>query len=379
MTKTQASTDDRRERPQLEGGVVAPQIAELVPVIPGLWWTRLPLPYEPFHVNVYVLEDRDGFAVVDTGLDNEECRAAWITLLAGPLASRPINRIVVTHWHNDHLGLAGWLAARTGARIAMSLGEFSRGMLQSHKPTGASENRERRHLQLHGTPPAAAESWLEKGYRNISRISELPSQFDALDELTPFIVGARTFQVLTVKGHSLSGAALYCAEENFLLCGDHLSPHIVPNISVMSDAPDSNPHADYIASIPALIRSVPDDALILPGHEYPFTGLASTIDRIADHHTKLCNRILAAAQGEPLSAAQLIPAILRNTPNDAWLGFIVGRVVAYAHFLVCLGRLRMIQSGTEIRFSAVGHDDVSGVDLGRLQAPLASLSPVQPS
>ncbi|MBC7518656.1 MAG: MBL fold metallo-hydrolase [Microbacteriaceae bacterium] len=110
----------------------------MTPILSGLGWTRIPLPYEPFHVNVYLLEEPDGWVVVDTGLDNAACRAAWISLLGGALSTKPILRIIVTHWHNDHLGLAGWLTERTGARILMSRQEFFLGALKSHKPVAIS-------------------------------------------------------------------------------------------------------------------------------------------------------------------------------------------------------------------------------------------------
>jgi len=342
----------------------APQPGEVVPILNGLGWTRIPLPYEPYHVNVYLLEETDGWVVVDTGLDDAVCRAAWLTLLGGALRAKPIRRIIVTHWHNDHLGLAGWLADLTGAEIYMSRQEYFRGALQSQKPSAVGCERERRHLVTHGTNDVQADAWISGGFKNLSKISALPHLFGTLLAGSSITIGQRAFTVIPVAGHSLAGVALYCAADNILLCGDHLSPELVPNISVMSDAPDSNPHADYIASIPLLRQIVPDDALLLPGHEYPFVGLAATANRIAAHHAKLCNRILLAASDVPRTATELVGVILRNPPSDMWRGFVVGRVLGYAHFLVSRGRLRLAGEGPTVRFLTVDATEMQSEELG---------------
>lgn len=353
---------------------IAPEPGEVTPLLNGLGWTRIPLPYEPYHVNVYLFEEEDGWVVVDTGLDDTAGRAAWITLLTGTLRAKPIRRIIVTHWHNDHLGLAGWLAELTGAQILMSRQEFFRGALQSQKPTSISCERERRHLLMHGTNEQDTSAWLDAGFSNLSRISPLPHEFDALAAGAALTIGPRRFTIIPVAGHSLSGVALYCADDNFLLCGDHLSPEIVPNISVMSDAPDSNPHAEYVATIPTLRGVVPDDALLLPGHEYPFVGLAATINRIAEHHAKLCNRILGAAT-HPCTAAELTAQIVRNPPSTMWLGFVVGRVLGYAHFLVSRGRLSVVGSELTVSFVTVDATPIRSEDFGAVTVPVAGAHP----
>ena len=348
----------------LDFASIEPAVGEVTNLAPGIGWTRLPLPYEPFHVNVYIFEEDEGWLVVDCGVDNEISRNVWRRLIDGPLSQKPIRKILVTHWHNDHLGLAGWLANETNAQVMMRQAEYFRGSLQAMKPPAVSAERERRHLLAHGTDPLQVESWLGQGFQNLSRISRAPRTYVRLDDVDSLTIGNRQFTVMTVKGHSLSGVALYCPSDNFFVCGDHLSPHLVPNVSVMSDAPDFNPHDDYIATIQTLVDTVSDDAVILPGHEHPFTGLRATIDRIADHHTRLCNRILSAGRAGPLSAAELIPVILRNQPSDMWFGFVIGRVVAYVHFLISRGWMTQVDSGPIIRFTTVRAGELVREDFG---------------
>ena len=88
---------------------VPPRPGTTIEVAPGILWVRLALPFRLDHVNVYLIEDGAGWAVLDTGLDDAATRAAWDALLAGPLQARPLTRVLVTHYHPDHMGLAGWL------------------------------------------------------------------------------------------------------------------------------------------------------------------------------------------------------------------------------------------------------------------------------
>ena len=79
-------------------------------------WLRLPLPMALDHVNCYALDDGEGWTLVDTGFDSRKTRAIWEALLAGPLAGKPVGRVIVTHYHPDHVGLAGWFQAQ-GAEL----------------------------------------------------------------------------------------------------------------------------------------------------------------------------------------------------------------------------------------------------------------------
>ena len=94
-----------------------PAEGEAIEVAPGVLWMRLPLPMKLDHVNVYALDDGEGWTVIDTGFDTARARAIWGRLMAGPLAGRPISRVIVTHHHPDHVGLAGWFQSQFGAEL----------------------------------------------------------------------------------------------------------------------------------------------------------------------------------------------------------------------------------------------------------------------
>ena len=98
-----------------------PEPGSVMEIAPGILWLRLALPYRLDHVNVYLIEDGAGWALLDTGLDDATTRAAWETLLVGPLAARPLTRVLVTHYHPDHMGLAGWLCDQGGTQLSFAV------------------------------------------------------------------------------------------------------------------------------------------------------------------------------------------------------------------------------------------------------------------
>ena len=98
-----------------------PAPGEAIAVAGGILWTRLPLPFRLDHVNVYLIEDEGGFAVLDTGVDTPDSRAAWEKLFVGALRGKRLTKIIVTHFHPDHIGLAGWLCRRFDAPIYAGL------------------------------------------------------------------------------------------------------------------------------------------------------------------------------------------------------------------------------------------------------------------
>ena len=101
-----------------------PLAGEAIAVAPGVLWLRLPLPMALNHINLYAIEDGEGWAVVDAGLATDVSREGWIKALAGVLGGRPVTRVICTHMHPDHIGLAGWLCERFGAPLLMSRTEY---------------------------------------------------------------------------------------------------------------------------------------------------------------------------------------------------------------------------------------------------------------
>src|SRR6516225_1473684 len=81
-------------------------------VAPGVKWLRMPLPFALDHINLWLLEDGPGWTIVDTGFATARTKELWEQIFAERLEGLPITRVIVTHYHPDHIGLAGWLTER---------------------------------------------------------------------------------------------------------------------------------------------------------------------------------------------------------------------------------------------------------------------------
>jgi glyoxylase-like metal-dependent hydrolase (beta-lactamase superfamily II) len=95
----------------------APGFGEHVEVAAGVFWTRIALPFRLNHVNVYVIDDGRAWNIINTGIASQSAQEIWERLLIGPLAGRRVSKIIVTHHHPDHVGLATWLAQKVGAEV----------------------------------------------------------------------------------------------------------------------------------------------------------------------------------------------------------------------------------------------------------------------
>jgi glyoxylase-like metal-dependent hydrolase (beta-lactamase superfamily II) len=315
-------------------------------VAPGLSWGRLPVPGSLKHVNIWALDDGDGVALVDTGLDIPPCREAWETILAGALAGHRVTRILVTHFHPDHLGLAGWLSQRFSAPIWMTRGEWLLGRLLA--------------ADVRDAPPEAAVAFWrsagwsedriaiesEKGWGRFAKIvSPIPASFVRLQEGDTVRIGARDWRVLIGSGHSPEHACLIDAAGGVMIAGDQVLPRITSNVSLMLSEPDGNPLADWLASI-ARLKQLPDSLLVLPSHGEPFTGLHARLDALAHgHHDRL--DALHAFLAEPRRSVDCFPLLFGRAIDDGSYGLATGEAMAHLRYLEAEGRaVREWRDGT---------------------------------
>src|SRR5262245_3049150 len=257
-----------------------PEPGRPIEIAPGILWVRLALPFRLDHVNVYLIEDGAGWAVVDTGIDDAPTRATWDALLAGPLAARPLTRVLVTHYHPDHMGLAGWLCGRFGLPLLMSQTEYLVSLNIHLDPGALNAEPYLSFYRSHGLDDGTTERLLTGGHRYLRMISGLPRTFRRLIAGELLQIGGRTFEVLTGGGHAPEQVMLFCPAENLFLCADQVLARISPNISVQAMDPEGDPLGIYLRSLASLKRDLPEDVLVLPGHNLPFVGLRARIDEL---------------------------------------------------------------------------------------------------
>ena len=326
-----------------------------IEVAPGILWIRLALPFRLDHVNVYLIDDGEGWAVLDTGLGDEPTQAAWDALLDGPLNGRPLTRILVTHYHPDHMGLAGWLCERFGLRLWMSQTEYLVSLTIHLDPGALNSEPYRSFYRSHGLDAETTQKLLTNGHRYLRMVSEMPRTFRRVIAGEFLRIGRRNFEVLTGGGHAPEQVMLFCAAENLLLCADQVLAKISPNISVQAMDPDGDPLGIYLRSLGNLKGRMREDVLVLPGHNLPFFGLYARLAELAAHHEARCVAIIEACRRAPHTTADLVPIVFHRTIDDPHqMGFAFSEVLAHVNYLLHERRLRPVTDGRAgVEFTAI--------------------------
>ena len=311
-----------------------PEEGRTVEVAPGIHWLRLVLPFALDHVNVWLLRDGDGWTLVDAGLADARTREVWAGLLPG----RRVVRVLATHFHPDHMGLAGWLCAETGAGLWASRTEWLMGRMLSLDGGAALPAAAAAFYRRAGLEAAALEALGRRGNAYRTRVVEPPATYRRLvdgDELT---IGGRRWRVVIGRGHAPEHASLFCPELNLLLAGDQVLPRISPNVSVWASEPEADPLADFLASLERF-RHLPADCLVLPSHGRPFTGLLPRIDALARHHDERLARLLAFCAAGPRTIAEAMRHLFERELDAHQTTFAVGETLAHLNYLLGRGRL----------------------------------------
>ena len=313
---------------------------EVVEIRPGILWVRLKLPFRLNHVNIYLLADGDGYAMVDAGFGNEETIEAWTRLFDGPLKGVTITRLIVTHSHPDHVGLAGWIVERFDCPLVMSQVEYLQSVYHQNRGTEERRNAQRLFFRRHGMDESLTEKLLGRGQDYLKRVSVLPPSYRRISHGDEVVIGTRRFKVITGGGHALDQVMLYCADDKLFLSADQVLSKISPNVSVWAVEPEQNSLGEYLASLASLTTTLPYDLLVLPGHGVPFYGLKTRIKQLADHHEERCRLIADACREQPKTSRELVPVVFnKHVLDEHQMGFAAGELVAHINYMIVEGRL----------------------------------------
>lgn len=306
---------------------VPPSTGQMLEVAPDVFWIRMLLPYQLDHVNLWLLRDMGGWTLVDTGFPNDETMAFWQKLLER--LDGPINRLIVTHFHPDHLGLADFLQKKTGASLWISTSEFLTAHaiwngIGGHAPEHMSEQ-----FREHGLDQQRLDIFKARGnpYRNV--VPALPESYHRLKNGDTMIINGRHWHFIVGYGHSPEHLSLYSPELDTLISGDVLLPKITTNIAVYASTPEADALGWYLDSISWLAGEVPETALVLPSHGLPFRGIVERVRALHEHHHQRLELLKQACATEPKSAADLLDTLF-NRPLDAHqLLFAMGEAIAH--------------------------------------------------
>ncbi len=309
-----------------------PELGEAIEIVPGVHWIRMRLPMQLNHINLWLLEDGDGWTVVDSGIRNEETANAWKQLFAGPMGGKPVKRVIVTHMHPDHIGLAGWLVRKFDVELWITRTEFlmCRNLAAD---TGQEAPQEGiRFYRAAGWNDELIEHYKARFGGFGHGVYKLPNSYRRIGEGNEIVIGGRTWRIVTGNGHSPEHACLWCPEANIVISGDQLLPRISSNVSVHPTEPEANPLQDWLDSCKKLKTVLPSDILVLPAHNEPFRGAHLRLQELIDDHENNMEKLVTLCT-EPKRAIDVFPALFRAKITQGVYGMATGESVAHLNCL----------------------------------------------
>lgn len=340
-----------RERQELRGlsypfARYIPDGGTLAEVADGVFWLRMPLPFSLDHINLWVLDAGDHWAVIDTGIAMPPVKDAWRAVLAGPLAGKPVGRVIVTHYHPDHIGLAGWLCAKYQIPLEITRGEYMLARMltldaQPAPPADAVAFYERAGWPAETLAEFRGQSW--GGFGRI--VHRLPTGFKRLQAGEVLDIGGRAWRVVGGSGHSPEHACLVCDADGLMISGDQVLPRITSNISVYPTEPFADPLSEWLDSIEAL-RVLDPALMLLPAHNEPFLGLHDRLDQLAEDHARKLDALEAFCV-EPRTAYESFGTLFNRTITGHEIQMATGEALAHLHWLERHGRVERLSNGAD--------------------------------
>lgn len=316
-----------------------PEPGRPLAVAPGVHWLRMPLPFALDHINLWLLEDGPGWTVVDTGLGAHAVREIWKGVIESHLGGRPITRVIVTHYHPDHLGQAGWLTRTFGAPLWMTRTEFLLARMLYLDRWETPPDEAVLFYRRAGLSAERIEAWRaqpSRGFRAV--VSSLPLGHRRIVDGETVMIGGRAWQVIVGRGHSPEHACLHCPELDVLISGDQVLPRISSNVSVHPSEPEADPLSDWIASCAMLLRRLPDTTLVLPAHNEPFRGVHGRLRALIDGHEEKLQAVLEIC-ATPKRATEVFGAIFRRPVRDDQTFLALGESLSHLRCLVARGQV----------------------------------------
>lgn len=343
---------------------VLPAAAQTMQVAKGVYWLRMPLPFALDHINLWLLEDEidgiKGWTVVDTGIAKPEVQALWEQIFAEQLNGLPILRVIVTHMHPDHVGLAAWLCERWQAPLFMSLSDYAFACIWANPAQGedalggSGGAAAAAHFARHGLLDAEAQQQIRQRSHYYSNLVQMPpANYRRLMDEDVLTIGGKAWQCIVGYGHAPEHIALYCAELGVLISGDMVLPSISTNVSVFDYEPEADPLRLYLQSLNRY-EHLPADTVVLPSHGRPFIGVLPRIQQLKNHHKdRLADTLEACQQEQGCSAAELIPVLFKRQLDLHQLTFAMGEAIAHLHTLYFENKLvRRVDAQGVYRFYA---------------------------
>ncbi len=333
---------DANGKAQEAGGLAYPFTAtpapgEALEVADGVLWMRLPLPMAGLnHINVWALADGAGWTLVDTGMHTAASVAHWEQAHERVLRGRPVQRVICTHMHPDHIGMAGWLTQRYGCRLWTTRLEYiTCRMLVADTGRPAPQDGVG-FYRAAGWDEAALEHYRARFGGFGKAVHALPDSYRRVRDDDEIAIGERSWRAVIGRGHSPEHLCLHTPEGAVMISGDQVLPRITSNVSVFPTEPDADPLSEWLDSLTQLAGRVPDDVLVLPSHNEPFRGLHARLQALHEGHERRLQRVVEEL-GTPRRAVDLFAALFRRPIGVDMIGMATGESIAHLNCLIGRG------------------------------------------
>ena len=313
----------------------------------GIVRVKVPVPFPLRWVNGYILHDDEGYVIIDPGLHTESSIQAWGMVWEElQIAPQQINKIILTHHHPDHYGLAGWMQQRTGSEVYMS--RTGHGLAQRMWSLHFGEwmtDALCRMFAAHGLPQDKQEKMREHLRSFYPLVSPHP-EVRYLEEGEEWQAGSLHFQTISVSGHADQHLVFIDQERKLMFCGDHVLPRITPNISYLPDEDADALHA-YLTDLDKLASY--DVQIVFPGHRDPFTNLQARAEELRRHHVKRLLKMIDLVQS-PANVYDVCLAMFGEGLSIHQLRFAMSETLAHLVYLRRRGYVHMDETGLPYRF-----------------------------
>ena len=285
------------------------------------------------HVNVYVIDEGDSWTIIDTGFWSKKTQSIWSDIKEKWFSDKPIDKVIVTHHHPDHVGLAGWFQTEFKADLWMSRTAWLMARMlrldYQKLPTEETINFWRRagmdDLILN-------ERATGKPFNFGDSVHEMPLGFRRIIDGEKIILGNRSWIVRVGNGHAPEHLTLWCEDEPIVIAGDQIISSISPNLGVYATEPDADPVQEWLTSCEAFLPFSNDKQLVLPGHKLPFYGLPHRLKQLIENHHSALKRLVAFLK-EPQTAVDCFPVLFNRKISDNEYGLALVEAVAHLNHL----------------------------------------------
>ena len=328
-----------------------PKGAVAIEVAKGILWVSTPLPFRLRSINSYLIEEPEGWTIVDCGYDGEEMHKLWQAIWHANLKGKPITRVIVTHFHPDHVGNAAWFERVWGVRPTMTETEWTYAQLATRSLSTAAIEPRAVYYAKNGLPAELVQKFRVEVNPYPEGCPSVPETFIGLRHGQSLTINGHKWLAMIGRGHSPEHLSLYCDELGIMLAGDQILPEISPNVTVFYTEPDANALADFLATMRAFAPILREDTLVLPAHRRPFRGVHARFAELERHHELRLGQIMKSVGPDGITAGALLPLLFPEDLDGHQIGFGMQEALAHLNYLMYEGQLvRRTDAGGTVRF-----------------------------